>query len=311
MSQLRNIADFFKRSQPTLKKDEHSGDASKAPNPDNLDSAVHPSSSPLSDSPSSSAHASSYSPKTGPELQLKESLLRSIGESANRDTHQQTAGSGSAPGSSFLEASSNTSQRIIKNGKEVVLSSDGEDTDSIESLESPEDFFKKLTTPAPAPDKDIGAQTTDKDKTLRPKDTKPYKTIDSIFAPQVPVPKYKFTLESLVTETVDDNKIEAGVAKAKSALERSERADKGASNGAFAQVGGAIRQVGEEVLASALGEEEDETGLQRLLDAVRRTEAFDQEKTWSFFDQQVELPSPPEFPSDAILPGSKEAVLRG
>ncbi|KAL2007557.1 hypothetical protein VTN00DRAFT_8995 [Thermoascus crustaceus] len=313
MSQPRNITDFFKRSQSTPKKDGHNRDASKSSIPD-IDIAVNQPSSPLSDPPSSSARTFSHSPMTGPDLQLKESLLGAIGESASHDTDQRRSGSASAPGNSFLEVTSNTSQRIIKNGKEVVISSDGEDTDSVEELESPEDFFRKLTAPAtaPAPQKDMDTKATDTVKSLRPKPTKKHNTIDSIFAPQVPAPKYKFTLESLVMHTVDDDETEAGVAKAKSALESSRKVDRGTFSGLFSQVDGANKEVREEALASALGgQEDDETGLQRLLNAVRRTEAFDREKTWSFFDHQLHPPSPPEFPRDAILPRSKEAFLRG
>lgn len=312
MSQPRNNTDFFKRPQSTPKKDGHNRDASKSSIPD-IDVAVNQSSSPLSDPLSSSARTFSHSPITGPDLQLKESLLGAIGESASHDTNPQRSGSASASGNSFLEVA-NTSQRIIKNGKEVVISSDGEDTDSVEELESPEDFFRKLTAPAtaPAPAKDTDTQATDTDKMLRPKPTKKHNTIDSIFAPQVPAPKYKFTLESLVTHTMDDDETEAGVAKAKSALESSRKVDKGTFNGSFSHVDGASKEVREDALASALGgQEDDETGLQRLLNAVRRTEAFDREKTWSFFDHQLHPPSPPEFPRDAILPGSKETFLRG
>jgi hypothetical protein len=66
------------------------------------------------------------------------------------------------------------------------------------------------------------------------------------------------------------------------------------------------------MLASALGGDSDEgPGLQRLIDAVRRTEALEQNRTWRFFDHDQMTPATPNFPIELFPPGSPLAGLRG
>ncbi|KAL4749426.1 hypothetical protein BDW72DRAFT_204783 [Aspergillus terricola var. indicus] len=116
-------------------------------------------------------------------------------------------------------------------------------------------------------------------------------------------PKYKNSLDALVIQAVDDNETEAGIAKLKASLaaESSRKDDPiSASN------------LSENVLASAIKSDgvEDSIGLQRILDAVRRTEALDLRKSWSFFDVGAELPRAQAFPRESIRPGTYLAVLR-
>lgn len=120
--------------------------------------------------------------------------------------------------------------------------------------------------------------------------------------------KYKFSLSSLVTHAVDDNEAEAGVAKAKAALESRQKAVDAANGTNGVKRNGA--DIHEEALASAFGEQSEDIDMPRLMNAARRTEAFDQEKSWSYFGDVVS-PTIPEFPRDSILPSSREAFLRG
>lgn len=194
------------------------------------------------------------------------------------------------------------------------MDSDAEYTDSIESLESPEELLSKFmkSTPAAGQKKDaVANKPVDSERTLQPRETNAKNRIDRIFMPEVPRPKYKFTLDSLVTAAVDDDETEAGVARAKAALESHQKEGKGATNQTSSGDKSQSKEIREDVLTSALAEEKDETDLQRLLNAVRRTEAFDQDKSWSFFSDQATTPSPPEFPRDSILPSSRETFLRG
>ncbi|KAL1970382.1 hypothetical protein VTN77DRAFT_5542 [Rasamsonia byssochlamydoides] len=314
MSQPRTIMDYFRRPPFPLRQDEPvQNDSKSSSDPDPTPAADQPS-SPLSDPPSSlPSHRASSQSIDSPALQLRESLLSAVNESAHNDPAQQSFGNNAGMHrSSSFGGSFNSSQRIIKNGQEIVTGSDGEDTDSIESLESPEELLKMFTKPATPADqkKDSEAKTIDSERTLRPRQTTARNTIDRVFMPQVPTPKYKFTLEDLVTHAVDDEEAEAGVAKAKAALESSRKEGKEAPNGTSSRERGKSADIREDVLTSALAEERDETDLQRLLNAVRRTEAFDQDKSWSFFSDQATTPSPPEFPRDSILPSSREAFLR-
>ncbi|KAJ9210919.1 hypothetical protein DTO166G4_7505 [Paecilomyces variotii] len=311
MSKSGNIMDFFKRSRiPQVENVEQNNDP-KSPETAQKDT-VHTSSSPLSDPPSSLLLKSSPSQSSGsgPDSQLKRSLIRSIPQPANGDdTGQQASRSASAAPDSFMNGSFDSSQRIVKNGREIVTNSDGEDTDSIASLESPEDFFNKLSAPT-EPKED--AETMNKDGTRNLRSTRGQlkrNTMDNFFAQKIPTPKYKHTLDTLVTDAVDDDETEAGVAKIKSAFDSSKKASR-ASDSLAAHDGDRNMGIHEDVLASAVGEGDDKPGLQRLLDAVRRTEAFDQEKIWSFFEKEIPIPSPPKFPRDSILPGTRQAALR-
>lgn len=185
----------------------------------------------------------------------------------------------------------------MKKGKEVVISSDGDESDSAGSAESPEDILSMFLTPA-APKHQPAQQTMplrDR-KTPKPQGVPAWKN-----KPR----KYKNSLSSLVEQALDDNETEAGIAKLKASIE----AESARRDGAHQENEG---QIHEGVLASAINDgAEDSMGLQRLLDAVRRTEAFDLGKSWSFFDLQTPLPPAPDFPRDCVRPGTYLGVLRG
>lgn len=186
------------------------------------------------------------------------------------------------------------SHRTIKNGQEVVTGSDGEESDSAASLESPDDLFARLLGPRPVD----GADDDKKKKTRTPKSNTKNKALN------YSVPKYKNTLDALVTEAVDDNETEAGIAQLRATLAKSED-----DVAAIASTDAQGRPLHEDMLTSALGDQGDEQGYQRLLDAVRRTEVFEQDKTVSVFTRDIA--SAPEFPKSAVAPGTYLAALRG
>jgi hypothetical protein len=147
MSQNRTITDFFKRPAFSLTKQDihsesNSGEALTAA----------PQSSPLTE-PSSSFLANSDSPQTpdGPASQLKDTLLSSVQDTSPKPTPPQSfeSSNGTIVGDPSSGLSFNSSQRIVKNGKEVVISSDGEDTDSVASFEQLEDPLLMLLKPKP------------------------------------------------------------------------------------------------------------------------------------------------------------------
>ncbi|KAF7174256.1 hypothetical protein CNMCM6106_008460 [Aspergillus hiratsukae] len=301
MSQNRSITDYFKRPAFSLtKQDIHS-----ETNPGEALTAV-PQSSPLTE-PSSSFLADSDSPQTpdGPTSQLKETLLSSAQDTSPKPTPPQSfqSSNGTIVGEPSLGLSFNSSQRIVKNGKEVVISSDGEDTDSIASFEQLEDPLLMLLKPKPT----AASETTEAEdntgdsgmalRSTRPKDKK--KSLNH--SSKVSVPQYKFSLDDLVTQAVDDNETEATIARLKAVREdeSSSKPDTPPS-----------RQLNEGMLTSALGDKDDELGLQRLLDAVRRTEALEIEKFWSFFNYEAKALPALEFPRESIAPGTYLAVLR-
>lgn len=283
MPPSRSVADFFKRSSYALNTPESLTNNDRPRN--SIDS---PTTSPLTEPPSSSFlnHASP------PSFNL---------HTSREDKPQMKEEHERPPQPSFQSADStaagNSTRRMV-NGKEVVISSDGEDTDSIASLESPEELFAQLGSGSKdAADKKSGETR----ETRLTDDVKPSKFNARNFS----VPKYKNTLDALVTDTVDDNETEASIAKLRATIKLEEKTT--AATGSDGQ----DKQLHEGMLTSALGDKDDELGLQRLLDAVRRTEAFDHEKACSFFSDTVTPPPALEFPRDSVAPGTYLAVLRG
>lgn len=318
MSQRRSITDFFRRPAFSLTRHE------TPENQMNIDSSDEPHGAPQS-SPLTELSSSFLSNPSSPTLeelpasahcQLNDPLLFSVKDSAEEKSPQrsfQSQSTGTAAGSSTLGV--NISQRIIKNGRPVVISSDGEDT---ESLEDPEDLFKGFTSPS-GDAKDNNKQgmsdtPTGTNMALRPQGAKGKANSNKLVPPNTSAPKkYKFTLDSLVTHAVDDREIEANVAELKATFEAaaSARDLQSSIDDATASAGGQRRGLHKDILTTALDDNDDGLELQRLYDAVRRTEAFDQERTWSFFDHNIDLPPPPEFPQATLAPGTYVAVLRG
>ncbi|KAJ5895747.1 uncharacterized protein N7473_005146 [Penicillium subrubescens] len=194
----------------------------------------------------------------------------------------------SIPPPSSLNGSFNASQRILKDGQEVVISSDGDDTDSISSLEDPDLLFAPKNKPKNAP----------------PPPPKKYQPNKALLAQLSAPTKYKYTIDSLVHDAVDDDEIEANVAKARATVVELQQ------NGVQGAAGGLKNGLNEGTLASALGGDSDQgPGLQRLFDAVRRTEALEQNRTWRFFDYSQMMPATPKFPRKLFPAGSPLAGL--
>jgi hypothetical protein len=126
----------------------------------------------------------------------------------------------------------------------------------------------------------------------------------------VTVPKYKFSLEALVTDAVDDKEVEASVAKVKLAIQSSEWSSVNPKyrDTKANKCGLAMR---DDLLASVMDDSTDAVTFQRLKDAVDRTEALDQAKRWSFFDDQISMKAAPKFPQTLTCSGIWEAVFRG
>ncbi|KAL2846292.1 hypothetical protein BJX68DRAFT_241152 [Aspergillus pseudodeflectus] len=234
----------------------------------------------------------------GPSAQLKRSLLRSTEETANNDTGPQSSFQSVGTTSSF-----GSSQRVFKNGREVVISSDGEESDSTSSFEPPEELLALLKPQTPkvrfTDDSEMEHDSAASGRALRTRKTPNTRSA----LPSKPVRhQYKNTLDSLVMHAVDDKETEADIARLRASL----KAESARESDSAKQ-----KSVNEGTLASALDSgADDSTGIKRLLDAVRRTEAFELGKSWPFFDLQTPLPPPPDFPRDCVCPGTYLEVLR-
>lgn len=145
----RTISQYFK---PPVFAQKH-GSASQAPA---KQPSPAPESSPLTELSSSflSNNASPQVLPDDPASQLKRSLMRAAESPSDTpseslgplDLEDEVPTPYQPPGSSF-----DPSQRIVKNGKEVVISSDGEETDSVGSLEDPDALFLRFAKPAAVP----------------------------------------------------------------------------------------------------------------------------------------------------------------
>lgn len=269
-------------------------------------------SSPLSDPPPSTwiDLTSDAEDDPDPDAQLNTTLSQSVAENVSTSPVPAPVPASSpqpppapAPEQSFQSissaplltsfGSSTTSQRIVKDGKEVVISSDGEDTDSLASLEDPDVLF---------------APKSKKDKKDEPVTTNKTTGTDKALLAQLSKPKkYNNTIDSLVNDAVDHDKIEENVAKVKAAFAQAQSNEQATPG----HEGAKEKGLREDMLTSALGDNEEGIGFRRLLDAVRRTEALDQDRVWHFLDQTQMTPTTPEFPKDLFAPGSNMAMLRG
>ncbi|KAE8340146.1 hypothetical protein BDV24DRAFT_152171 [Aspergillus arachidicola] len=302
MSQRSSIKNYFKRPDFSASRDSRYQDPSETP-------AASSQSSPLTEPPSSFV-SNGGSPQTpdGPALQLKQSLLLSVTDSTENSQHQPSSQNTELAASDpTLPPSFNLAQRVVRKGREVVISSDGEDTDTSEAFEDPTSLFLKFAKPDDAStNEETNNDSSSHGRTLRSRpsrdDVKPRRFSLS----RISAPNYKHSIDSLVIQAVDDNETEASIAKLRATLEE-ENARKAASKPEAAP---GLQQLHEGILTSALDSQNDEMGLRRLLDAVRRTEAFDMEKSWFFFDRGSELAPPPAFPRNCIPAKSSLSVLR-
>ncbi|KAI1986900.1 hypothetical protein LOZ53_004550 [Ophidiomyces ophidiicola] len=250
-------------------------------------------SSPLSSCPSNLSSQDFLSPKTTrtskrPPSSLKfnfqSRLLPLDDESINQDSKPNI----SSQHMSSFGTSLGSSQRVVKDGQVIVTGSDGEDTDSVCSVGSLDDMLDNFLRRDPP--------------TLPPQtnNTRKRKLLTS--------PKYHFSLESLVADTLNDRKTEAKISELKMKLQSPVgNRDRSNPNRTPKQ---RSRMFREDILASAIGEESNTDTLQKLKNAVYRTEAFDQEKSWSFFSEKISPTTPPRFPEKSVSPGSWEAALK-
>ncbi|KAJ5249227.1 hypothetical protein N7468_000678 [Penicillium chermesinum] len=175
--------------------------------------------------------------------------------------------------STFVSDGISSSQRILKDGKEVVISSDGEESDdSSSSFEDPALFFDFKSKPAG-------------------------KSASKTSMTKLPVKKYKNTMDSLVIGAVDDIEEQGKVAKSRAALTSPQQGEK-------------VPRSKESILASVLGGDDEGPSVERILNAVRRTEALDVTKTWRFLDHAQTPGQTNEFPTNSFPPHSHLAALR-
>ncbi|KAJ5595574.1 uncharacterized protein N7459_001782 [Penicillium hispanicum] len=297
---MKHITDFFRRPEFSRVNHHLIPENKRAQEVRNDPDPSAPSSSPLTEPPPSSFfidltsdYRNDSADDSSPQLSAIPSQIGERCASTLSVQEQSSQSVGSVPPPSSLNESFPVPQRILKGGKEVVISSDGEDTESISSLEDPDTLF----APKPKQEQDMARTTKDMVQPNRA-------LLARLSAPK----EYKNTIDSLVVAAVDDNEIEANVAKARATLTTPVSQESTPGEGEVRT----RKSLHEGMLTSALvdGEEQDESGLRRLLDAVRRTEALDHDRAWRFFDQTPTRPAVLEFPTHLFPPRSHLAALR-
>ena len=191
--------------------------------------------------------------------------------------------------------SSMSSQRVVKNGEIVIRNSDESDSES--SLESLDELLlfegqNSQREPAcPTP------QLLSSSPNRNPQDGRRMSTRRRTKAGTVAVPvhsdpavqakKYKFDLESLVKHKKQEEASMELFTRASTML-RSLEQRKVSAHGATGTVGAAstTRPFDATFIDVVMKEHGDEDELNRLKAAIRRTEALNHDKLWSFFDEE-------------------------
>lgn len=216
-----------------------------------------------------------------------------------------------------------SSQRVVKNGEVVIRNSDVE-SDSDTSLDDIDDILTAHKPPArssPPTENDIvyiptSGRTIASSSSGKKRKTRATESSDDPFSSTLPVvPKYKFSLETLVAQARKDDAAEATFARAQSLLNMPSRYDiqgdgdgdiQGLRSGPF---GGKL-DAG--LMATVMRERGEENDIERLVNAMKRTEALNQAKLWSFFDaaSTTTVDKIPGIPVSADQ-GSWQNMLKG
>ncbi|KAL8664767.1 MAG: hypothetical protein Q9202_002770 [Teloschistes flavicans] len=197
----------------------------------------------------------------------------------------------------------NSSQRIVRNGEVIIKDSDDERSDSDISLEDLEDLIaprKRPLVPSSPPESGIPAPVppvTTRSKTARSTrkgnpDSAPV-AADRTPSISIALPRYKFSLDTLIKQSKNDVDARAKINNAKHLLEDLEE-QKPISQGIDTP------RIDEGLLAAVVGDRDGNggTAIDDLKGAMERTEALYQDWIWSFFDpkQQHENIEPAVFP---------------
>ena len=253
--------------------------------------------------------------------------LSSSDELPMDDNHQRTNDASFESHTSHINAASDlhssftagltSSQRIVKNGQMVVTNSDGE-SDSDTSLGDIDELLtgvKQSLDVPPSPEISLSTlrseirtrQSGRKEAILRAKrGTSAH--IAQRSNPPLNTSKYKFSIDSLIAQVEKEDAAEAGALQARLAVGVLNEEKKARDAG--------LRSMKEEdkieegLLTSMVEHAGNIEGIDRLVQAVKRTEALHQDKTWLFFDFQAQDSHEPTnaFPE---IQGKLQKILSG
>lgn len=220
--------------------------------------------------------------------------------------------------SPLLESITRSSQRIMKNGAIVIRSSDDE-SDSDSSLDDIDGLIARKSalnsTPPTESELALPPANTQTGQKIRASSRLKKPNTAVSFTPQVQPkfrmpPEYKYSLAALVQRSKEEKALEEKIARAKSALDSHEIENSLTFSGSHGSAPTEAK-IDRTLLVSVMKKRNEGEDLDRLLEAVQRTEAFDLGTTWSFFDdlQSISASKQAKFPN---LKGTQwEGILKG
>ena len=225
---------------------------------------------------------------------------------------------------SFTSVSSLTppppsSRKIKSSGEMVVENTDSEDGDSDSSLEDIDEMMatRRAASALASFQKPSSAQTPDKSTSplpTRSQNAAHRKNIQTISKPESQR-IYKFSLSSLVNQFDKDTATKQRIEKANSALEAEDleaRKDAQAREKAKTATEPEDGTIDEAYFASVVDDNEAEEHPQRVIAAMRRTEALQQDLTWHFFNDNPEsIAKRDPFPLEALPEIGWMTALKG
>lgn len=202
----------------------------------------------------------------------------------------------------------NSSQRTIKNRKVVIRDSDDDQSDADTSLDDIDDLLRTHYPRAgSSPGSQVELPYLTRSRTSKSSAQNQARTTTEIaYQSPIPIasPKYKFSLNALVKKRQQDDDSREVIESAQNLLEDFDE------RSLPARAGRSI--VDESLLATVINDGNDDGGnIDTLMAAIERTEAFEQQKAWSFFrdDQEDVYAEPADRPSVADV--HWQGILQG
>ena len=188
-----------------------------------------------------------------------------------------------------------SSQRVVKNGEVVITNSEDEASGSDDSLDDIDDLLASIkaaenSTPPTDPELPLPKTESNNGNERSRTRRKPRGTvIANERTPAPPLPKYKFSLESLVKQSKKYEELETQTAKARILLQSLEQ-PRNTIIGRRNKVSEKGPKINEEMVVSVMQQHGEEGDVGKLMTAIERTEALYRGKSWSFFDWKEGIP---------------------
>ncbi|KAL8679853.1 MAG: hypothetical protein Q9186_003919 [Xanthomendoza sp. 1 TL-2023] len=300
----RSIADFFKpfahprHSQPSP---DHDGPEHPRPAQRSRSNTPQPNTHSLPGLPTANNAIPITSSQSSLLSSLPDSSPNEPAESFNLPSELPTVQVDTiAPARSFVEefggsqtAILPSSQRVVRNGEVVIKDSDDDRSDSDVSLEDLDHLIAPRRAPIasspPSPDAlptfqpILSAHSRVVKDGTRSRSSKSGFTVPKgLSSTETKLPTYKFSLAALIKQSQTDENSRTSRQDAKHLIESLDQQKPVAR--ATANV-----ELDKDLLASVIRDDEDGTDLGRLMAAIERTEALQQEEAWSFFDRNREV----------------------